>query len=104
MKAPPATPEVVTPAPPAEVPVAVTGPSGTLSISSRPVGLDVYVDGQLVGKTILRNVKVGAGSHKVTIRNTDGTEYNKSVDVKAYQVTPVTWTFPEASADGKKDK
>lgn len=50
--------------------VAATGGTGTLRINTRPWS-QVYVDGALIGNTPQMNIPLRAGSHRVTLVNTE---------------------------------
>jgi len=79
-----------------EQPVTTTG---FLNVTSRPKGVDVYVDGVLAGRTPLRSHKVTTGPHRVVIRGPGDQEYAKDVKVLEHQAQTVTHVFEETSAD-----
>jgi hypothetical protein len=56
-------------APPATAPPAAPAGFGFLNLTSRPVKLDVFLDGQKVGVTPLRLFRVAAGAHTVVVRD-----------------------------------
>ncbi|HRZ79235.1 MAG TPA: PEGA domain-containing protein [bacterium] len=44
-----------------------SGPSGTLTVETKPSGLNVYVDGKIAGKTPLKNYAVPAGKRILSV-------------------------------------
>jgi tRNA A-37 threonylcarbamoyl transferase component Bud32/outer membrane biosynthesis protein TonB len=67
---------------PIELPAFVLrAPGGTLMLSSAPSGAAVLVDGRATGQTTPAEVKLTAGTHKITVQK-DGREGSQTVEIK----------------------
>lgn len=63
-------------------PTAIDGPTGFLNVSSRPTGLELRVDGQVVGRTPLRALTLSEGPHTLEVRDpASGQRWSRKVQV-----------------------
>ncbi|MDP2317317.1 MAG: protein kinase [Pseudomonadota bacterium] len=70
--------------------VPAKAPGGFLNLTSRPLKLDVYVDGAKVGVTPLRLFSIPAGTHEIAVRDpATGTSNTRTVVVGAGAVSTV---------------
>ncbi len=69
---------------------------GMLSIDTHPAGVNVYVDGRLVGTTPLLLPQVSAGFHTLRLHLDSHREWSSSVEVTAGARTRVTASLEEA--------
>lgn len=69
---------------------------GWLTIETIPSGLEVYIDGELVGKSPLKNVEVSVGRHTVSLFSSDTIE-NAYFRVRRQGVLKGILSLPELS-------
>ncbi len=67
--------------------------TGTVMVSYRPIGSDVYVDGQKVGTSPGTFRSVGVGSHKVEIRKEGYVSASQTVSVKENATAELSGTL-----------
>ncbi len=63
---------------------------GYISVKSTPAGAEVYLDGELKGKTPFTTEGLGEGSYAVELQLKDYTDLSKTISVKAGKTTEVT--------------
>ena len=79
-------------------PLTTTGTwSGSLSVDSHPAGAQVYVDGQLVGKTPMSLPQIWAGTHVVRLELEAYRGWSSSVRVVLGDQNRVTASLEEAN-------
>jgi hypothetical protein len=69
--------------------------SAALTIESRPVGANVYLDGKLVGKTPLQLPDVAAGEHAVRLEHDGYRRWSSSVRIIAAEKNRITASLEE---------
>ena len=63
---------------------------GYISVKSTPAGAEVYLDGELKGKTPFTTGGLGEGSYAVELQLKDYTDLSKTISVKAGKTTGIT--------------
>jgi hypothetical protein len=67
------------------------GTPGTISVSSVPEGLNIYIDGSIAGQTPLTLQTVQPGPHTVEIRTDAGANWSSTVQVSPGGISTVSW-------------
>jgi hypothetical protein len=73
-------------------PLAITPPTGQISINAQPWA-QVLIDDKPIGETPLANVPVSLGDHQVVFRNPQFGEHRETVTVRADAPARVSTTF-----------
>ena len=73
-------------------PLAITPPTGRISINAQPWA-QVLIDDKAIGETPLANVPVSLGDHQVVFRNPQFGEHRETVTVRADAPARVSTTF-----------
>jgi hypothetical protein len=67
------------------------GTPGSISVSSVPEGLTIYIDGSVAGQTPLTLQTVQPGTHIVEICTDDGANWSSTVQVSPGGISTVSW-------------
>lgn len=67
--------------------------TGTISVSSNPVGAEVYLDGNYKGTTPITIPNIPIGAYTVVLKKSGYHEVSKTIDVKSDQTTYISETL-----------
>lgn len=62
------------------------GNVGTLLIKSEPSGIEVYIDGAIIGKTPIAETKLQSGVYKVLLKHPDFELWEQDIEIKSGQI------------------